>query len=407
VQVLEGSVEEVREEIALTPESQKNLSSQLKILEELVKVPSETYEEKSYQNLYKIITRELKNLQFEVEELPNPDALIKSAPLLVGTLRGKSTEFVTLVAHVDTANFNNIKEPALTIEENKQWARGIGVLSNKGGVVIGLEALKLYLKSQAQGPELSLRFVVVPNALKGAQGFTRIFSDMARNSRAVLLLSPTLQGGDIVHARGGTRLYELNLKGRGVHSGLAHKQSANACHELAIKIEKLQKLTDYRREVTVTVPFIKGGSNVIHQTCEEATALLQLGFIGPKNKARIFKLTEEILKAQYSKAQSDGLRVTTQFKILFENDLYSSEKENKSYTELYRNLVEVGEGKKIQSQRVFSSGLSNFFYRQGLVLMDGLGPVGEGAYSSDERLVLSSLQSRAQALSRVISVLNY
>ena len=48
--------------------------------------------------------------------------------------------------------------------------------------------------------------------------------------------------------------------GHEAHAG-AHGEHVNAAHELTLKIAKMHKLTDYRKEVSVNVGHIQGGKD--------------------------------------------------------------------------------------------------------------------------------------------------
>jgi glutamate carboxypeptidase len=244
--------------------------------------------------------------------------------------------------------------------------------------------------------------IVSPSEEIGSTGFLEYFKLASLTSIAVFGMEPALDQGDIVDSRRGDRWYEVSIHGREAHSGRAHDQGVNACHELAIKIEKLQKLTNYKKEVTINVGAIQGGKDKYAIVCGEASMKLDIRFSDLKNRARVLKSVEEILKAQYVKAKSDGARAVTEWKVVDDPQPYPAESAAKTLIEIYKKAVFENEGLKIASKRSGGSSDMNFFYRPGLIVLDGLGPVGAGMHTIGESIQLKTLQTRAIALSKLI-----
>lgn len=400
--VIDGTIEESEEQKEVAQNKVESLNKQIKLLEEMVNIGSDTKLEVAGVNkVQDIIAKELKALKFKVDLLDNPDAFVKSGKLLVATYPGKNTErFITLLAHSDTVF------PAMTgfvkFERlSEQEARGPGVIDNKGGVVVALEALKLYLQSNPN-PEYSLRFIVSPSEEVGSTGFLGLFEQYSLSSVAVFGVEPAMDKGDIVTARKGDRWYEVKIKGREAHAGRGHEEGVNACHELAIKIEKIQKLTNYKREVTINVGDIRGGKDKFSIVCGEASMKLDVRYSGPINRKRVLKAIEDILKTQYVKAKSDGARATTEWKVVDDPMPFTADPAGKNLVEMYKKMIFSLEANKITARSSGGTSDINYFYRPGIILIDGLGPIGSGMHTHDERIHLRSLQTRAEALSKLI-----
>ncbi len=400
--VIDGIIEEAKELEEIAQNKVETLNKQIKLLESMVNIGSDTkLEIEGVNKIQDIIAKELKNLKFKVDLINNPDAFAKSGKLLVATYAGKNPErFITLLAHSDTVF------PAMTgfvkFERlSEQEARGPGVIDNKGGVVVALEALKLYLESNPT-PEYSLRLIVSPSEEVGSTGFLGLFEQYSLSSVAVFGLEPAMDKGDIVTSRKGDRWYEVKIKGREAHAGRGHEEGVNACHELAIKIEKIQKLTNYKRDVTINVGDIRGGKDKYSIVCGEATMKLDVRYAGPKNRERVIKSIEDILKTQYVKAKSDGARATTEWKVVDDPMPFTADPAGKNLVELYKKVIFTLEGNKISARTSGGTSDINYFYRPGIILIDGLGPIGSGMHTHEERIYLRSLQTRAEALSKLI-----
>ena len=82
----------------------------------------------------------------------------------------------------------------------------------------------------------------------------------ARDSRAVLVLEPSLPGGAAKTSRKGCGDFELTVHGVSAHAGLDPAKGASAIHELAHQIVAITALQDLERGVTLNVGRISGGS---------------------------------------------------------------------------------------------------------------------------------------------------
>jgi glutamate carboxypeptidase len=379
----------------------ENLDDQVKLLEELVNISSDSkLEVEGVDKIQTIVERELKDMNFKVELIPSPDPYNKVGNLLVASLAGKSEQFITLVAHADTVFPANLGFAKFK-KTSELEATGPGVIDDKGGLVVALEGLKMYLE-QNPTPAFSLRLIVSPSEEVGSAGFLDYFNLASLTSVAIFGMEPAIENGDIVDSRKGDRWYEVSIHGREAHSGRAHEVGVNACHELAIKIEKLQKLTNYKKEVTINIGAIKGGKDKYAIVCGEASMKLDVRFADTKNRARILKSVEDILKGQFVRAKSDGARAVTEWKIVDDPQPYPADPAAKNLIEIYKKVVFDLEATKIVSKRSGGTSDLNYFYRPGLIVLDGLGPMGSGMHTTEEKVALKTLQTRAKALSKLI-----
>lgn len=381
------------------------LEKQIKLLEELVNISSETkLEVDGISKVNAIIERELKTFKFKIEQIANPQPFSKSGKILVATFPGKSEQFITLLAHSDTvfaAKSGFSKFERVTDEE----ATGPGVIDDKGGIVVAIEAMKKYLYENPT-PPYSIRLVVSPSEEIGSPGFHQLFEQFSLSSIAVLGLEPALDQGDIVSSRKGDRWYEVTVKGREAHAGRSHEQGVNACHELAMKIDALQKLTNYKKGVTVTVAAIKSSHDKFSIVCGEASMRVDLRFSDLKSRDKLVKSVEAILSKQYVKAKSDGAKATTDWVIVDDPVPYPEEAETKTIVDVYKKVIFDIEGKRIEAKKSGGTSDINYFYRPGLILLDGLGAIGSGMHTREEKIQLKSLLTRAEALAKLIQAVS-
>lgn len=345
------------------------------------------------------IAAQLKTLGFKTEYLPHPTDP-NASPLLVGTLLGSKAQFITFIMHSDTV-FEN---PSAALKEENGKLFGPGVIDDKGGVVVALKGLADFLKSSPT-PAYSLRVIVSPTEETGSTGFLKNFSNYAPDSFMILGFEPALEDGSIVESRRGDRWYKIAIQGKEAHAGRNHKQGINACQELAIKIDQLQKLTDYDKDITVSIGHIEGGKDKFNIVCGSALAKIDTRFSDIASRDALHKQIELILKNPV--VESFETHEHAQISYTLEDDCppFATTLASKPYLETYKSILSKIENMPIQSQKSGGAADSNYFSREGAVVIDGLGAVGGKMHTEEEFLLLSSLETRAKALTEFLSTI--
>ena len=229
--------------------------NEAEFLKELVGISSGTSDVAGVNQVQEKIAEKLRSLGFSVELKDNPSPEEKSGRQLVATLKGADPRYISLIGHADTV-FEKLNP--FTVSPDAKIAKGSGVSDNKGGVVVGLSALGTFLGKISSPPHFSMRVIVSPSEETGSNGFDDALKRYASNSVIVLGLEPARENGAIVISRKGARWYTIHVTGKEAHAGVDHESGVNACHELAIKLDKLQGLTDYKKGNTVSIGRIEG-----------------------------------------------------------------------------------------------------------------------------------------------------
>ncbi len=99
---------------------------------------------------------------------------------------GASSKFITLITHSDTV-LSNYRAFQLDLEQEKAF--GSGVIDNKGGLVVGLSALKRFLTAFSQNSIL-FALCLLANEEMGSVGFTDIFRQLGQDTVVALDSSP-------------------------------------------------------------------------------------------------------------------------------------------------------------------------------------------------------------------------
>lgn len=374
------------------------------LLEELVNVASETHDVAGVERAQDIVARELSALGFTVKRLINPLGEAKSGPLVVATRAGKSANYVTLLFHVDTVFGKPSGFTRYQAAKDGLSATGPGVIDDKGGAVVALEGLRRYLQaSAAQG--YSLRVISTPSEETGSAGFIDQFRAWSADSVLVLGFEPALDRG-IIDSRKGDRWYNVRVVGREAHAGRAHRHGVNACVDLARKLGKLAALTDYRRGSTVNIGSIQGGNGGHSTVCGEASARIDLRFADGPSRAALIAKVETILKTAEVAAADDGVRTNTEFEVVDDPMPFRTNSTAARFVRAYRALIASIEGRAVSAGMSGGTADTNFFAREGLPILDGLGPVGSGMHTTNESIELRTLDTRAAALAQFLASLD-
>ncbi len=235
---------------------------------------------------------------------------------------------IACISHLDTVYTS--EEEALNDfhwreEEAEGRIYGPGTMDIKGGTAM----IWLLLDAMAETmPELfrSIRWILAWNASEErlvpcfGEACHAIFPD---ETKAALVFEADSGRRDeppafrILEARKGWAKYRLDVLGRGAHAGSFHGSGANAIHQIARTIDRLQNLTDYDRQVSVNVGALSGGS-VVNRVPHEASAELEMRTYDPecfremKSRIEAFSGTGEITAA------SDGFACEVKLTLLRE-----------------------------------------------------------------------------------------
>ena len=365
------------------------------MLREWVEISSGTSNIEGVNLVQERVAAYLQELGFKVEYKPDPAG--QTGKLLVANRAGKSSRKVTFVFHSDTvfetsSPFKGFKEDAATGR-----ATGPGIIDEKGGIVVGLFALRGFLAAQPE-PKFGLQVVVSPSEETGSNSFHPDFERFSKESFLILGFEPSLEDGSVIHSRRGNLWYEIKVKGREAHAGRAHKEGINACVELAGIIDRISKLTDYSRDLTISVGHIAGGQDKFNIVCGSAEAKVDLRFSDMRNRNLAKTRIERELKQARIRAASDGKQAEISFQIA--NDSKPFAKNPESVQVLQKILAEISreEGRKVEAKPSGGSSDLNEFWRPGVAIVDGLGAVGGKMHTAEEYIELSSLNTRARAL---------
>lgn len=297
---------------------------------------------------------------------------------------------ILILAHYDTVfPEGTINRVPFSMGSDREMARGPGVFDMKGGLVQGLWALKALEKYGK--PKRPITMLITSDEEIGSHSSRKLIEGKARDSVAVLVLEPSLNG-KLKTERKGAGGIDIKITGKASHAGLDPSRGASAIEEAARIIQFLQTLNDPSSGTTINVGRVIGGTrrNVIPgeavlevdfriSTEEEGKRIMkEVRAMKPKDYRVRIEITGGINRPPMRKSGETGKLFALAKKIGREFD---------------RNIEEssVGGG---------SDG--NFCAALGVPVLDGLGAVGDGAHSDSEVIDLNEMPVRAAILERLL-----
>jgi glutamate carboxypeptidase len=306
---------------------------------------------------------------------------------------GSGEEQILILGHFDTVkDHGTLAREPWRIEDGKAY--GPGTYDMKAGIVFSYYALKAIVDN---GLSMNKKLVFFWNTDEetGSHSCRELMKALGRDSALALVIEPAYGAGLLKTSRKGGGEFKLTVKGRAAHAGNDHAHGVNAIAELAQHVLNIQSWTDYERGTTLSVGLIKGGSasNVVP---EHAEAMIDVRVSQASESERITRLMQS-LKPIHPEAQ-----------LIIEGAIDKYPMERTQGTErLYHLAREQArlEGLELGEIGVGGTSDGNIVAESGCPVLDGLGPVGDGAHASHEHIVIGAIPSRIALLVRLFTTL--
>ena len=364
---------------------ERRLPEALTFLSRLVAINSFTGNRAGVLRNAELMAAQFRKLGFAEERVPAKNPLFGEHQFL--SRSGKGRDGLLLVTHLDTVYSEE--------EERKHgfgWLAdagriyGPGVNDNKGGTVmiwLVLSALREF------APEVfeSFSWQIAANAAEEelVADFPELCrARMPRECRAALVFEACGGSGQemsLARSRKGSANMRVSVEGRGAHAGSRHGEGANAIVEIAQVIDRIARLTDYSRELTVNVGFIEGGGP-INRVPHFAECQVNIrAFDEVVLQAAIdamFALEDEPASVR---AVSDGYACRVKVELLNRNPAWPQSVKTDGLIELW---MQAAQKLRLPLRAEPRGGLSDGNYLSRFVpTLDGLGPFGLNGHSSE------------------------
>lgn len=304
---------------------------------------------------------------------------------------GLGKDGILLLCHMDTVHdIGSLARNPIRVADGKLY--GPGTQDMKASIAMTLTALET-LKEKRQWPPRPITALFTSDEEIGSDGSRALIEKLAQDSALVLCLEPCLSDGALKTWRKGVGDFEIIARGKATHAGADHENGRNAIEELAHHVLAIQKLTDYEQGTTLNVGVIRGGtrSNVVP---DEARLHVDMRAKTPEEAVRV----EQWMKALKPVLNGVTLEVTGGL-----NRPPMPHNDTMKATFARAQQIAANLGLKIGEGGTGGGSDANFVAPLGVPLLDGLGPLGNGAHSEREHVVIASLPERTALLAGIIS----
>ncbi|BAZ14353.1 peptidase M20 [Calothrix sp. NIES-4071] len=377
--------------VNLYQKAQQAQSEFLKKLEPLVNIDSGTGYAEGITKVEDIVIEHLKLIGAQIETTKATTGVGRN---IIATIQGtgKSKKNILLLAHSDTVfKEKTAAERPFKIVDGK--AKGPGVMDDKGGIILGIEALKI-LKEINFNNFGKISFLINPDEEKGSRGSRELIKQIAKQHDYALVLEFGSPQDKVTSWRKGIGNYGFEVKGKAAHAGAEPEKGCNALLEAAHQTLQMKNLANPSKQTTVNFTLFQAGerANIIPDTAKVQADV------------RVLEAVEfDRLERDFTKISQNKLLPCTQIKVVAERGRPPFAPNSKTdalvkkaqaiYKEIQLNLGVEGSGGGTDG---------NYAAAVGTATLDALGPVGGGAHSSSEYIDLERIAPRIYLLTKLI-----
>lgn len=366
-----------------------DLNRYLEELEFLVNIDSGSHDCEGVARVAAFFTQEFEKLGWKVTPREMGEGLAPSLEIV--SPDGAAPFDILLMGHMDTV-FPKGTAAARPFHIKEGRAFGPGVMDMKSGDLFALHLARAYHAAGIRPP--SICFLLNSHEEIGSRQARPWIEGLAENSRCALVLEPARANGDLVNARKGSARYTLRFTGKAAHSGVDPQNGASAINELAHWTLALHGLTDFAAGLNLNIGVVQGGASV-NAIAESAQAELDVRFDTVEQARRVQAKLDEMRAAPFTQGVSirvEGGETRPPMGVSPEASAIAA-----TIDQAAQAL-----GVKIGWQKTGGGSDGNFSAARGVPTIDGMGPIGGRAHSSEEYLEVASLSERFALLAETI-----
>lgn len=361
------------------------------LLEEIVRLESPTTVPETQEPVFRVLERELVENDFEVRRLGGR----KTGGQLLArpARRTHGAPIQVVIGHSDTVwPVGTLEKMPLVRDDGR--LRGPGVFDMKGGLVQCLFAFRALRSLELEPSVTPVLFVNSDEEIGSPESENRV-RHLARRASRALILEPGLEPvGKLKTSRRGGGQFQVRVRGRSAHTGLAPGEGASAIHELSHVIQSLYLLSDPERGISVNVGEIRGGSRP-NMVAAEAGAIVD---VRVRTRADGRWVEERVREIEAAARATPG----TSVEIVGAVSRPPMEPTARNQA-LWRAAREVGEALGLELDEGMSGGGSDGNTTSLFTAtLDGLGAVGDGAHALHEYVELDRMPERAALLAGIL-----
>ncbi len=320
------------------------------------------------------------------------------APHLVAeTPGGKDGPRVLLVGHCDTVYPAGTLAGMPVVREGDRLL-GPGVMDMKGGLLVALYAVKAMLAVRGASPG-SVRVLINTDEEPGSPTSRGLLPELVEGVDYAFVFEPAPEDGSLIDRRKGVGVFRLVVKGRQAHAGAEPEKGANAIVALSKKVVSLAALTNLSIGTTLNAGVISGGT-LPYVVPDHAEVTVDIRVPSEAERERITGLMHEISERQDVPGTSGSLT----------GSFHRPPMGPAPATERLKALVEE-EGPSVDlGVRWTGCGSvsdANNIAGLGVPTIDGMGPVGGRAHSSEEWMDIPSFFQKTAFLAAILDRIVY
>jgi glutamate carboxypeptidase len=370
-------------------------------LEQLVNQDSGSWSAAGVNRVADLVSARLRPDRWTVERRPHRPG--PGEPLLgdvlIGRRRGglapeRGGRRLLLLAHMDTV-FDDGEAAARPFRIADGRAHGPGVTDDKAGLLAGVEAVEALCDDAGFDQFAEITMVCSPDEEIGSPFSKRVIRELAARHDVSVGLEAARTNGDLVSARKGVAVLEIDIAGRAVHAGVRPQRGASAALEAAHKTVALHALNPRWPGVTCNVGVLRGGTrpNVV-----AARGSLQVDLRATSTTA--FEAAMAAVEAIVASSSVPGTTAT--MRVLHQ---HPPMERTPAVTALVLEAQEVARelGFEVGHTATGGAGDANTTAAAGLPTIDGLAPVGGEAHGPAEWLDLASVVPRTALLAGLLA----
>jgi glutamate carboxypeptidase len=365
----------------------------VRVLGEFVRCESFSYEKKAVDAFGAMVAREWKRRGAAVRVLKSKERG-DNLRLEIRASAARAAGQILVIGHIDTVYpVGTVAKMPFRVSGGRAW--GPGTFDMKGGIVLALFAVDA-LRALRVPVRKDLVFLWTSDEEIGSEASRATIEAEARKSDAVLVLEPSFgPEGRLKTQRKGVGGVDLTVTGKSAHAGIDPEKGVNAVHELALQIERLMRLNDRKRGITVQTTVVEGGtvSNVVPETARAEVDIRFTRLVdGAKLERKIHSLKPALKGARLAivgGVNRPPLERTPEIATLFAK----------------AQALAAEMGVKLGEAATGGGSDGNFTAAIGVPTLDGLGCVGDGAHSPHEHVVIRALAERAALIAGLLATL--
>ncbi|MCG8683787.1 MAG: M20 family metallopeptidase [Desulfobacterales bacterium] len=367
-----------------------NTQALLTLLEELVLIQSFSRNKAGVDRVGDRIAKEFAQMGFEYtfkEEADLGNNLIVRSPW-----QGERKNQILITGHMDTvfpenSGFNWYKE-------SDTRCFGPGVADMKGGLVVGIFALKALIHSKAI-TRCPITFIFNSDEEIGSPTSRSLIAKEAARSRVAYVLEAGGVSNEIVSGRKGNFSMQMTIDGKAGHAAFAGNKKASAILEMAHKTLAIESMNDPDKGLSANVGTIKGGIGP-NTVPDKTVAKLDFRYLTQSQANFIQDQISRLTKKTFVPGTHTSLEIKSSRPSMPQTDA------NKALFKKIENLSQEL-GKPVIEELRQGVSDANIIADQGTPVIDGLGPIGAKDHSEEEYIEKASLWERCTLFAHILA----